>query len=343
MTTRDYDDEFAAIAADDALLDALGDSRFVEGDDDIAELLSSWRRELDDAFDTFASTTDTLPLAALTTRSGRRLHKHTAGIAAAALVVLAGSAGVAAAASGPHGALGAVNRVLFGTPAHDDSVRLALVRSMLDRAQQGIDHARSHGGATAARLADLGDQLDAAGRVLAADPAAPAGLSSRLAGLRAELAALAVLPTRPPLINTGQSIRGVHPAPAATAPSSGDDRSGPDGDDTRTGSDDGSGDRSGSDDGTTTGSGDSGSGSGSGSDDGTSGGDGGTSGGDGGTSGSDGGTSSGDGGTSGDSGTGSDGGSGTSGSDGGSSGSGSGTSGGDGGTSGPGTAPSDGD
>jgi hypothetical protein len=347
MTTRDYDDEFAAIAADDALLDGLGWGTVTESDDELSRLLATWREELDDAATAMAlapfaldGATSAHPFGSRPSR--RRLHRHTAALAAAAVLALAGSAG-AAAATGPHGPLGVVNRALFGTSGHDDTARLALVRSLLDRAQRGIDSARAHGGASAAGLADLGEQLDTAARVLAADPAAPSSLTARLTALRAELAALDTLPTSPPQVsNTGQSARSGSTPTGAGTTHSGDDGTGVEGNDGSSGSDDGSDGSSGSDDGTSgsdggsSGSGDgtstSGGGS-SGSDDGSttsgsgSGGDGTSS--DGGTSGSDGGTSGSDGGTSGggtssggsDSGS-TDGGSsdgGTSGSDGGSS------------------------
>ena len=303
MTTRDYEHDFAAIAADDALLDALAGGHVTETDDELGRLLVSWRGELDAAADAVEDVTATVPLDLGAARPAARvrwtrLHRHTAGVAAAAVVVLAGSAG-AAAATGPHGPFGAVNRALFGTPAHDDSARLALVRSMLDRAQRGIDAAHAHGGASAAQLADLGDQLDAAGRVLAADPAAPSSLMARLTALRAELAGLDTLPTRPPVIgNDGQPARSAGDGgDGGASTQSGDGNHGGDGSDSSTGSGDGS---SGTNDGTSGSDSTSGSDGTSGSGDSTSSGDGGTtsdSGGD--TSSSDGGTSGSDGSTSG--------------------------------------------
>jgi hypothetical protein len=344
MTTRDYDD-FAAIAADSDLLDHLASGAPAESDDVLTVLLTSWREELDAASEVAAAAplglngfgVRTLPRVDLAPDRGRaRLHRRAAGIAAAAVLLTTGSAGIAAAASGPHGPLGAVNRVLFGTPVHDDSARLALVRRMLDHAQAGISRAQAHGGATAARLSELGNQLDDAGRLLAADPAAPAALNARLQSLRAQLSALDTLPTQPPVVvDGGGTARSGGPTDSApTAPAhdgSGTDGDGGSGSSAGDGSDDSSGSHDGgggtsSDDGT--------SGSGSGSDDGGTGS---------GTSGSgsgsdDGGTSSGSG-TSGsgsdDGGTSSDGG--TSGSDSGSSDSGSSDSGG--GTSGSDSTP----
>jgi hypothetical protein len=317
MTTRDYDDEFAAIAADDALLDGLAWGELTPPDDGLGQLLASWRQELDVVLDTLAIDVSTETLVTFPARRGGWLHRRTAGIAAAALVVVAGSTGAAAAAGGPHGPLGAVNRVLFGAPAPGDSALVLRVRNILDRVQQGVDDARDQGGATPTRLAALGDQLDVAGSLLASDQTAPPALGARLTALRADLAELETLPPNPPAVGDGgRSARSGGDSDSSSG-------SGHDDGDTRSGSDDGT---SGSDSGT------------SGSDDSTSGSDDGTSGSDGGTSGSDGGTSGSDGGTSGSDGGSSDGG--TSGSDGGTSGSDGGSS--DGGSSDGGTSESDG-
>jgi hypothetical protein len=210
VTARDYD-EFAAIADDDALLDrlALGDAspgggpawiavpaQAVDGErraDPLAQLLGSWRAELDAA--STMPLPAVLPLAETSERTGRRrLHRHTAGIAAAVVLVVAGSTGVAAAASGGHGPLAGLYRALVGSPpahARADAATLARVDAILDRVAAGIARAAAAGGATANQLSVLGDRLDA-----------------RLAGLRADLAELDTLPTNPPTLdNGGQSAR----------------------------------------------------------------------------------------------------------------------------------------
>ena len=338
MTTRRYDDEFAAIAADDALLDALGWTGFgssdepeipmqasagngsaIATDDAIAVMLGVWRHELDiAAHSTPAPRMVVVPPpseAALASRRGW-MRRHTAGIAVASVVLAVGSTGVAAAQSGRSGPFAAVHRVLFGTPAHDDTAALARVTALLEGVAADLGDARAAGGATAAQLSDMGDRLDTAGRILAADPAAPAALTARLAELRADLATIDTLPTTPPTVGSDGSARngdtgsGASGSPAegdrhdsGSANGDGQDTSGTSGSDGTTTSDGGGG----SGDGATSDSGSTGSGdgsvsndsstsdsstsdSGSSSDAGSTSSDGSTS--DGGTTGSDGGTTS---------------------------------------------------
>jgi hypothetical protein len=316
--TRPMDaDDLAAYATDDALLDAIaaGVSWGVPSEatrDEVADLLGSWRRELDDAIPVDE---DVVPASRTSWRS--RARRHTAA-AAAVVVTLAASTGVAAAASGTHGPLAGLHRVLFGAspaPAHRDGVA-AEVASMLDAISARIDAAQATGGVTQAQRAALSGRLDSAQRLLSGDVTATETLSQRLTQLRGALAALDTLPSATP---------GLPPVHLAQPPSDGhggsDDGSGS-GDVSRDGSGSQSGDGSG--DGSSTGSdgsgdgGSTGDGSSTGSDgsgDGGTGGDGSTSGdtsGDGSTSGD----TSGD--TGGDTGT-SDGGSGDGGSSGGTS------------------------
>ena len=217
MTTHEYDD-FAAYAADDALLDAIGAGAvdladLYASDDDIAALLTEWQRELDTAVSARpARGTAVVVPAPVGAPGGRRswLRKHAAGVGAAAAVVLVASTGVAAAQSGPHGPLASVHRVLFGAPVADDTALVARVTALLDGVTVELDNARAHGGATAARISDMNDRLDSAGRLLAGDPAAPDALTARLVELRVDLAALDTVPTTPPAVgadNSGRSAR----------------------------------------------------------------------------------------------------------------------------------------
>jgi hypothetical protein len=229
MTTHEYDD-FAAIGADDALLDALGaddidltDPDLTASDDDLADLLAGWRRELDTAVAALPArgTAVVVPVAHAVAAgdassdadsAGRAgwLRRHIAPVAAAAAIVVAGSTGVAAAPGRGSGPLAAVHRVVWGAPAPDDSALLARVTTLLDGVTIDLEDARAHGGATAARISDMSDRLDHAGRLLAGDPAAPDAQTARLVELRADLAALDTVPTSPPAVGTangGQTAR----------------------------------------------------------------------------------------------------------------------------------------
>src|SRR4051794_257670 len=216
MTTRDYDD-FAAIAADEALLHALGAEDFDLGDPDLtasddalADLLAGWRRELDAAVTAppargtavVVPSTGADPATDDETGQSSWLRRHLAPVAAASVLVLAGSTGVAAAQSGRSGPLAAVHRVLWGAPAPDDNALLAQISTLLDGVTVDLDNARAQGGATAAGISDMSDRLDHAGRLLAGDPAAPDALTARLVELRADLAALDTVPTSPPAVGT---------------------------------------------------------------------------------------------------------------------------------------------
>src|SRR5690242_14766488 len=100
------------VREDDLLLDALGTGA-TPTDDQLVGRLAQWRRELVEA--TPAGEGRDAVILALPTRD-RRGMRH--GIATAAIVtaVLAGGGVAAAAASGPHGPLGGLHRLLFGTP-----------------------------------------------------------------------------------------------------------------------------------------------------------------------------------------------------------------------------------
>jgi hypothetical protein len=219
MTVHEYGD-FAAFAADDALLDALagGDFDITDpdldaSDDALAALLAEWRSELDTAVAAQpARGTAVIVPAPAFVPLGRRgwMRRHAAGVAAASVAVLLGSTGVAAAESGHSGPLAAVHRVLFGAPTAGDTATIVRITALLDGVTVDLDEARADGGATAARMSDMGDRLDRAGRLLVADSAAPDALTARLVELRADLAALVTVPTSPPGVgndNSGQSAR----------------------------------------------------------------------------------------------------------------------------------------
>src|SRR3954447_19929894 len=223
MTPYEYDD-FAAIVADDALLDALGtgdvnglDVDLSASDEDLAMLLAQWRHELDTAVTAHPARGAAVVVGPpeLVPTAGRGWwRRHAAGVAAASVVVLAGSTGVAAAQSGQSGPLATVHRVLFGAPTASDTATIVRITSLLDGVTVDLDRARAQGGATAARIADMSGRLDDAGRLLAGDAAAPEALTARLIELRADLAALATVPTSPPGVGnanggqTGPSHRG---------------------------------------------------------------------------------------------------------------------------------------
>src|SRR3954447_1562650 len=281
MTPYEYDD-FAAIVADDALLDALGtgdvnglDVDLSASDEDLALLLAQWRHELDTAVTAHPARGAAVVVGPpeLVPTAGRGWwRRHAAGVVAASVVVLAGSTGVAAAQSGQSGPLATVHRVLFGAPAPSDTATIVRITGLLDGVTVDLDKARAQGGATAARIADMSDRLDDAGRLLAGDAAAPDALTARLIELRADLAALDTVPTSPPGVgdaNGGQSAR-FHGGSATSGRGEGSstdaDSSGRDGPNGGAASSDGPTDVDGDHDGDTATSGGDGSGSGSGGD-----------------------------------------------------------------------------
>jgi hypothetical protein len=269
-------DDLAALAADDALVDALGSAKLRPADDGdpVAGLLTAWRNELDEA--AAAAAVGGL----VQTQRWSRARRNTAGFIAG-VVALAATTGVAAAASGPSGPgpLGELHRAIWGggsaiTPTAHDSATTAQVTRILDAVAAGIEAAQAAGGITASERTRRNGQLDDAAALLAPDPAAPAGLRQRLDSLRADLAALPPLSrpgsgSGPASAGTGSTDDGHQGAGTGHDGGGTDDASGSD-----SGSDDGSS-GSGSDDGSTSGSDDStdssgsGSGSTSGSDDST--------------------------------------------------------------------------
>jgi len=291
MTPYEYDD-FAAIVADDALLDALGtgdvnglDVDLSASDEDLAMLLAQWRHELDTAVTAHPARGAAVVVGPpeLVPTAGRGWwRRHAAGVAAASVVVLAGSTGVAAAQSGQSGPLATVHRVLFGAPTASDTATIVRITSLLDGVTFDLDRARAQGGATAARIAAMSGRLDDAGRLLAGDAAAPDALTARLIELRADLAALATVPTSPPGVgnaNGGQTARS-HGDSGTSGPGDGSstdadndaDSSGRDGPDGGAAAPDGPTDGDGDRDGGTATSGGGGDGSASGSGSGASGG-----------------------------------------------------------------------
>lgn len=239
MTIHEHDD-FAAYAADDALLDAIGAgdvdiADLYASDDDMAALLAEWRRELDTAVPAQPARGTAVVVPAADAAPVERpswLRRHAAGVGAAAAVAMVASTGVAAAQSGSSGPLASVHRVLFGAPVADDTALVARVTALLDGVTLDLDKARTNGGATAARISDMNDRLDHAGRLLAGDPAAPDALTARLVELRADLAALDTVPTSPPAVGADNSGRSARLPDGNASRGSGDDAViGRDGDD----------------------------------------------------------------------------------------------------------------
>lgn len=244
----------------------------LEPDDRLAQLLTDWRKELDDQTSSMMST----ELPPLPSRPGRwvRAHRRTAA-AAAVVVAIAGSTSVAAAASGSSGPLGGVHDFLYGPPAARVVDYDALqAGSILHSVESRILAARRAGSITTAERAQITARLDTVQSLLDADKTAPPALATRLAELRRALATIpAATPPQP--VSPPSHVRDTTPGDDQSGSGSGgsDDNQTRGGDDGHSsGSDDSQGDDTsggslgGSDDGSGGSSDDS---SGSGSDDGS--------------------------------------------------------------------------
>jgi hypothetical protein len=165
-------------------------------DDALAQLLTTWRAELDDHTGTAMSTE--LPVVPSRSRRWVRAHQRTAA-ATAIVVVLAGSTSVAAAASGTTGPLGGLHKFLYGPPAAVARIDAAAARAdhLLDNVAAHIDETKTAGSISTSRRSHLSSKLDSVQHLLDGDTEAPAHLQARLNGLRAALAAIPA-PAPPP-------------------------------------------------------------------------------------------------------------------------------------------------
>lgn len=228
------------------------------GDDALAQLLTTWRSELDDHAATAMSTT--LPVIPSRSQRWVRAHQRTA-VATAIVVAIAGSTSVAAAVTGPSGPLGGVHNFFWGhSPAANQRDNVAKqVDDVLDKAGADIRAAQDAGSITDSGRVRLNADLDQAQTLLNGDPAAPAGMQARLDGLRAKLAAVPA-PAPPSTTSQHRGHGGGTPGDDRTG-RSGEGRQGSDdsaGSDASPGSDasqgDDNGGRTGSDDGSHSGS-----------------------------------------------------------------------------------------
>jgi hypothetical protein len=178
------DDDFAAVADDDAFVSALAAGSAVDSQHPADALLARWRHELD-APGSIEATTH-LPVAVTPARADHHWYRsRSAAGAAALLVVLATSTGVAAAVPGSP-----VHRALFGGTSTTDSSDTARITALLDEVAGVIESANTAGGIGDNRRAAAGDKLDVAAGLIGEQPTAHPALASRLSGLRAALAAL---------------------------------------------------------------------------------------------------------------------------------------------------------
>ncbi|MDQ1695476.1 MAG: Anti-sigma-D factor RsdA to sigma factor binding region [Frankiaceae bacterium] len=217
-----FPDDLAAVAADDALVDALGSAELFPVDRDaVAGLLTMWRSELDEAV--AAGSVGGF----VQRHRWSRARRNTAGFIAG-VVALAATTGVAAAASGPSGPgpLGDLHRAIWGgsaiSPTAHDSATTAQVTRILDEVAGAIQSAQAAGGITALERTRRNGQLDDAAALLEHDPAAPAGLRQRVDTLRAQLAALA------PVSKPGPRNSGSEPGGTSGTGNAGSDNTGTD-------------------------------------------------------------------------------------------------------------------
>lgn len=184
--TEPTPDDLAAIEGSDALLDRLGAGGTGDEGDSAAAVLGAWQRELE------AATPPAPADVAAASRSTRRWRRNTAGLAVVAVALTASTGVAAAAASGSHGPLGGLHRLIFGgtaAPAPADPAATQAAQ-ILQRVAHAIDRAGARGGLSATDRALLGAQLDRAQALLDALSPPPRRLVTRLASLRARLAAL---------------------------------------------------------------------------------------------------------------------------------------------------------
>lgn len=180
MSTINPPDGLPTIAADDALLDALGRGELPPDADEVAELLFAWRDDLDpDPSEAAFEDADTAPVVVL---KPRRLARIVMGAAAGAILLT--GLGVATYQSEPGGPLWPITEVVYPQQAEIRAAEnaIALARVALTAGKHGeatrqLDAAEAH----VAKVDDepaaerLRDDIDALRKQLgAAAPSVPA-------------------------------------------------------------------------------------------------------------------------------------------------------------------------
>jgi hypothetical protein len=178
MSTTNPPDGLPTIAADDALLDALGQGTLPADADEVAEMLAVWRADLDPSDEAFEEV-DTAPVVVLKPRRFARVI-----MSAAAGAILLTGLGVATYQSEPGGPLWPITEVVYPQQAEiraaENAIALAgaaLTAGNRDEAARQLDEADAH----VARVDDepaarrLRGEIDTLRkRLVAASPSTPA-------------------------------------------------------------------------------------------------------------------------------------------------------------------------
>ncbi|MCW6005653.1 hypothetical protein K1W54_13850 [Micromonospora sp. CPCC 205371] len=145
MSTTNPPDGLPTIAADDALLDALGQGTLPADADPVAEMLAAWRSDLDDS----APADTTASPAAVVVLRPRRFARIVMGAAAGAILLT--GLGVATYQSEPGGPLWPITEVVYPQQAEiraaENAIalaRAALAASKHDEASRRLDEAEAH-------------------------------------------------------------------------------------------------------------------------------------------------------------------------------------------------------
>jgi hypothetical protein len=205
--------DVATIAADDLLLDALGQGRRLEQADEVAAMLAAWRADLDGDESAAGDAGVAAPPARI-----RRVRPLTRlAVAAALLLVVGGGLTVAASGAKPGSPLWPITQVVFPEQAH-----VAAAQDAIDRARRAAAEGRRD---DAQRLVDEADGL--IGKVTS--PADAQRLRAELDEVRRLLAGLPVTVPR------GETTPSVAPQPpVGGGPGGGTTGSTPGGGDGRT-------------------------------------------------------------------------------------------------------------
>jgi hypothetical protein len=177
MSTTNSPDGLPTIAADDALLDALGQGTLPDDADPVAEMLAAWRDDLDPSDEA-----EVVSPARVVVLRPRRLTRIVMGAAAGAILLT--GLGVATYQSEPGGPLWPITEVVYPQQAEiraaENAIalaRVALAAGRNDEAARRLDEAEAH----VARVEDepaarrLRDGIDALRHQLgAASPSVPA-------------------------------------------------------------------------------------------------------------------------------------------------------------------------
>lgn len=180
MSTTNPPDGLPTIAADDALLDALGQGSLPADADPVAEMLAAWRADLSP--DDLDAAEDPPAPPTVVVLPPRRLTRIVMGAAAGAILLT--GLGVATYQSEPGGPLWPITEVVYPQQAEiraaENAIalaRVALAAGRRDEAARQLDEAEAH----VARVEDepaaqrLRDDIDALRRQLgAASPSVPA-------------------------------------------------------------------------------------------------------------------------------------------------------------------------